>query len=110
MGFINCRRGIDFRCLSHSAPMRVSRILIVVCFAIECAMASTAVAQDPAVSVAFKTTTVSSGTTPASATTTTITAPGTGWSYSAAAQVPGSTFNQILKPNPQIPGGSGNGG
>jgi hypothetical protein len=64
---------------------------------------------DPPVFVAFRTSQVASGTTPTSATTSTINAPGSGWSYSAAARVAGTTWNQILRPNPLFGSGSENG-
>ena len=60
-------------------------------------------AQNPAVFVAFRSGT--SGTA-----TATIAAPGTGWNYSAAAPVAGTTWNQIFRPNPLIPTGTTNGG
>ena len=44
----------------------------------------------------------SSGATPSTASTITINAPGSGWNYSAAAPVDGTTWNNILRPNPLI--------
>lgn len=64
---------------------------------------------DPPVFVAFRTSQVASGSTPTSATTSTINAPGSGWPYSAAAQVAGTTWNQIRRPNPLIGSGTLNG-
>ena len=61
--------------------------------------ASSVSAQDPAVFVAFK-----SGT--SGAATATIAAPGTGWSYSAAAPVAGTIWNQVFRPSPQIAAGT----
>ena len=69
----------------------------------------TANPNDPPVFVAFRTGQGSSGVTPTSAATATINAPGTGWAYSAAAQVTGTTWNQILRPNPLIGSGALNG-
>src|SRR5207249_492256 len=64
---------------------------------------------DPPVFVAFRTSQVASGSTPTSATTSTINAPGGAWPYSAAAQVAGTKWNRILRPNPLIGSGTGNG-
>jgi pectin methylesterase-like acyl-CoA thioesterase len=61
----------------------------------------------PAIFVTLSTAQVASGTTPTAATTTTIAAPGTGWAYSAAAPVAGTTWNVIQRPNPSIPTGTG---
>jgi pectin methylesterase-like acyl-CoA thioesterase len=65
--------------------------------------ASSAFAQSaPAIFVNMSTGQVASGTTPTAATTTSIAAPGAGWVYSAAAPVAGTTWNNILRPNPAI--------
>lgn len=64
-------------------------------------------AQAVPIFVTLRTTQVASGTTPATATTSTIVPPGPGWSYSAAAPVSGTTWNQILRPNPGIASGVG---
>lgn len=74
-----------------------------VCLVLATLLRCSVFAQDPAVFVAFRTGT-------SGAATTTITAPGTGWSYSAAAPVAGTTWNQVYRPSPQIPSGDGNGG
>ncbi|MEY4487847.1 MAG: hypothetical protein RIQ79_355 [Verrucomicrobiota bacterium] len=60
----------------------------------------------PAIFVTLSTAQVTSGTTPTAATTTTIAAPGSGWAYSAAAPVAGTTWNIIQRPNPLIPTGA----
>jgi hypothetical protein len=56
----------------------------------------------PPIFVNLSTTQVASGTTPANAATVTINAPGSGWSYSAAAPIAGTVWNNILRPNPLI--------
>jgi len=67
-----------------------------------CAQASLLAQTPPAIFVKMSTSQVASGTTPTSATTTTIAAPSAGWSFSAAAPIAGTTWNQILRPNPLI--------
>ncbi len=56
----------------------------------------------PAIFVKMSTSQVASGATPTAATAATIAAPGPGWSFSAAAPVAGTTWNQVLRPNPLI--------
>lgn len=56
----------------------------------------------PAIFVTLSNTQVGAGVTPTAATTATINAPGSGWTYSAAAPVPGTTWNIIQQPNPRI--------
>ncbi len=56
----------------------------------------------PALFVNLSTSQVASGAAPTAATTTTITPPGAGWAYSAAAPVAGTMWNNILRPNPSI--------
>lgn len=60
----------------------------------------------PSVFVTLSTGQVAANATPTSATTTTIAAPGSGWGFSAAAPVPGTTWNVIQRPNPSIPTGN----
>lgn len=72
--------------------------------------ASLVVAQTPpTVFVKYATAQVTSGTTPVTAPVTTIAAPGSGWNFSAAAPVAGTTWNVIQRPNPLIPSGALNG-
>ncbi len=66
------------------------------------AQASLFAQMPPAIFVKMSTSQVASGSTPTSATTTSISAPGSGWSFSAAAPIAGTTWNQILRPNPAI--------
>jgi uncharacterized repeat protein (TIGR01451 family) len=70
---------------------------------------SSANAQQAPVFVALRTTQDGSTSILTTVATTTIAAPGTGWSYSAAAPVAGTKWNQILQPNPKFGAGSGNG-
>jgi pectin methylesterase-like acyl-CoA thioesterase len=72
-----------------------------------CAATALRAQSAPAIFVTLSTAQVASGTTPTAATTTTIAAPGTGWAYSAAAPVAGTTWNVIQRPNPLIPTGTG---
>ena len=66
-------------------------------------------AQNPAVFVRFSTSQAVTGTI-AAAVVTTVAAPGAGWSYSAAAPVAGTKWNEIRRPNPLIASGTVNGG
>ena len=56
----------------------------------------------PPIFVDLSTSQISSGATPASATPTTIAAPDSGWDHFAAAPAGGTTWNNILRPNPLI--------
>ncbi len=57
---------------------------------------------EPAIFVSLSTAQVASGSTPTAAGTANISAPGSGWTYSAAAPVDGVVWNVIQRPNPAI--------
>lgn len=87
--------------MNPSAPRTYAALLAFL------ACSPTLSAQSPAIFFTLSNTQVTANTTPTAADVTTIDAPGSGWDYSAAAPVAGTTWNIIKQPNPKIPTGTG---